>query len=345
MRNLKRVVFFPVFMAIIFFSWMPATAQYETIRGIELNDGTVISGRIIKMSNSEVTVEAKDGKTSTYKFDDVKSIIKEGQDETVPAAAKAIPEGQPEKTTPSIVPKSHHAWTIGPEISAIEYKEPDVMKEKGMMSGIAAAYTYSDKVMLKADAKLSYGQVDYSNSGTIDNIDDYMMEIRGVGGYNFKLTETMMITPFFGFGFRYLRDELNGRISSTGAKGYLRETNYVYSPIGVTVLNNFNNSWVLGLTVEFDFFWRGRQKSRLSDVDPAYSNLENNQDGGYGLRGSLLIKKIVGRMSYSLEPFIKYWNIDKSDIQNITYNGALWGSGWEPQNNSTEVGLKFSVGF
>lgn len=243
------------------------------------------------------------------------------------------------------VPVSRHFWKIGPELSYIEYKEPDVMKEKGFMFGIGGTYSYHNEFMLKADAKLSYGQVDYQNSVNIDNIDDFMAEIRAVGGYDFKLTESLVLTPFIGFGYRYLRDDSSGRMASDGSWGYLRESNYFYSPVGVSLTKDFNKSWAAGLTVEYDIFWKGKQKSYLSDVSPAYNNLENDQTSGYGLRGSFFIKKIIGRISYSLEPFIIYWNIDKSDVQYITYNGTIWGYGWEPKNNSTEIGLKFNVGF
>lgn len=327
MRTFKSIISSLSFISIIIISCSTALAQFETIRGIELKDGSVISGKILKMNTSEIIIQAKDGKISTYKFDNVQSFIKEGQDVSATAPVK------------------YHTWEIGPELSFIEYKEPDVMREKGMMYGMGAAYTYHNNVMLKADAKLSYGQVDYQNSGTLDNIDDYMLEIRAVGGYDFKLTPSLMLTPFIGFGYRHLRDELNGRVTSTGARGYLREANYFYSPVGVTLLKDFNKSWIIGLTVEYDLFWKGRQKSHLSNASAAYGDLENNQNSGYGLRGSLMIKKIVGRMSYSLEPFIKYWNIDKSDIQDVIYNGVIWGYGWEPQNNSTEVGVRFNVGF
>jgi len=327
MKTFKSIISSLSFISIIIISCSIAFAQLETLRGIELKDGSVIFGKILKMNTSEVIIQTKDGKTSTYKFDNVQSFIKEGHEVSGPA------------------PINYHTWEIGPELSSIEYREPDVMREKGTMYGMGAAYTYRNNVMLKADAKLSYGQVDYQNSGILDNIDDYMLEIRAIGGYDFKLTQSLMLTPFIGFGYRYLRDESNGRVTSTGARGYLRESNYFYSPVGVTILNDFKNNWVIGLTLEYDLFWKGRQKSHLSDANAAYNDLENNQNNGYGLRGSLLIKKIAGRMSYSLEPFIRYWNIDKSDIQNITYNGIIWGYGWEPQNNSTEVGLRFSVGF
>ncbi len=345
MKRFNCIISFSAIIAIIIFSCSISFAQFETIRGIKLKDGSVVFGKILKMNTSEVIIQANDGKASAYRYDNVQSFIKEGNDESAPAVSKETAVGPPEKTTTAKVPINHHTWEIGPELSYIEYQEPDVMREKGMMSGIGAAYSYHNNIMLKADAKLSYGQVDYQNSGTLKNIDDYMLEIRAVGGYDFKLTESLLLTPFIGFGYRYLIDDMKGRVTSTGARGYLRESNYFYSPVGVTILNDFKNSWIFGLTLEYDLFWKGRQKSHLSNANAAYNDLENNQNSGYGLRGSLLIRKIAGRMSYSFEPFIIYWTIDKSDVQNITYNGALWGYGWEPRNNSTEVGLKFNVGF
>jgi hypothetical protein len=111
------------------------------------------------------------------------------------------------------------------------------MEQKGMMYGIGAAYSYHNKTMFKADAKFSYGQVDYQNSGTINNINDYIFEIRAVSGYDFKLTDSLVLTPYIGIGYRYLRDDMAGRISSTGAAGYLRESNYYYSPIGIEAGN------------------------------------------------------------------------------------------------------------
>jgi hypothetical protein len=36
-----------------------------------------------------------------------------------------------------------HSWTLGPQISYIEYNEPDVMKERGLMYGVAGSYTYN----------------------------------------------------------------------------------------------------------------------------------------------------------------------------------------------------------
>ena len=242
--------------------------------------------------------------------------------------------------------KSRHTWEIGPEISSIEYKEPNVMSQKGIMYGIDAAYTYHNGIMIKLAGRYSFGQVDYQNSGTLNNIDDKIFEIRTLGGYDFKISSSFTMTPFIGLGYRYLKDDMAGKISSTGAKGYLRESNYYYSPIGIEAVNAFNNGWSASVILEYDYFWKGMQKSYMSGVLAGLNDPENDQKGGYGLRGSIIIKKQTERVFYAIEPFIRYWNIDKSEIQNLTYYGTYTGrTVTEPKNESTEIGVKFMIGF
>jgi len=238
-----------------------------------------------------------------------------------------------------------HTFEIGPEVSYIEYKEPDVMREKGVMYGIAGSYAYHRNFMLKVDGRFSYGQVDYKNSGTIENIDDYILEVRAVGGYEFPIFEASTLTPYAGIGHRYLNDDSSGKISSTGAYGYERESNYIYIPIGVEVITPLKNNWSFGAMLEYDVFLWGKQISHLSDVDPGYNDPENRQDKGYGLRGSVELQKKVKKVAFAIEPFIRYWNIKKSDNADITYYGTYVGYGYEPKNNSTEIGVKLSAKF
>lgn len=238
--------------------------------------------------------------------------------------------------------KVRHIWEIGPEISYIEYREPDIMSEKGLMYGINAAYSYRNGVMIKVAGRFSYGQVDYQNSVTFNNIDDIIFEIRTLGGYDFKISKSFTMTPFIGLGYRYLRDDMAGRTSPAGSeKGYLRESNYYYSPIGIEAANVFDNGWSAGAIIEYDYFWKGKQKSNFSTAFAAYNDVENDQNSGYGLRGSIMIKKQTARLFFAIEPFIRYWNIDQSEIQNLTaYETIL-----EPKNESTEIGVKFMIGF
>jgi hypothetical protein len=218
-------------------------------------------------------------------------------------------------------------WELGTEISRITYKEPGVMREKGAMYGILGSYTFHGNFMYKLDGEFTYGRVDYVGSGTISNVADCMLESRSVIGFDHSIFETSILTPYIGLGSRYLRDDTHGRTSSTGAHGYLRESNYIYSPVGLEAVTDLKNGWAIGATSEYDFFWWGRQYS---------ADFDNRQKNGYGLRGSVKLQKNGKELDFILEPFIKYWNIKESKHNS---------QGYEPKNNSTEIGCRLSVKF
>ncbi len=256
---------------------------------------------------------------------------------------------------------------LGFDMSNIVYKEPDFMHENGLMYGFSGSFIYygvipllpfnyyswlptlpedpnKRKSMVKLEGKFSSGQMDYSGSGTIDDIRDYIAEVRALVGpvfYNKKIATI----PYFGLGYRYLNDDSGSKISSTGAYGYERESSYCYIPIGANLITDLNHAWFLEANTEFDIFLGGRQISHLSDVDPGYNDLINEQQEGYGLRGSLKIRKEFETVDFVIEPFIKYWNIKKSEISYVTYNNVIGGYGYEPKNNSTEYGIKLAVRF
>ncbi|MBU4313119.1 MAG: autotransporter outer membrane beta-barrel domain-containing protein [Candidatus Omnitrophica bacterium] len=242
-------------------------------------------------------------------------------------------------------PLKEHSLGVSTEISYIMYDEPNVMEEKGLMYGIGASYTFRKDFMFNVDARYSYGHVDYKNSGTIDSIDDFMLEFRGLLGYDFSKYEGYGITPYIGLGYRYLNDDSSGMISSTGDRGYERESNYFYTPIGIEIINPLNNDWSMAAIFEYDYFWKGIQKSHLSGAVPSFSDLENDQNDGFGLRASLRFQKKGEKADFLIEPFVRYWDIEESETANITYNGVLWGFGWEPENNSTEIGIRLAAVF
>lgn len=241
---------------------------------------------------------------------------------------------------------NEHNWELGTEISYLNYEEPDVMEEEGMMYGIAGSYTYRDNWMLKGEGKWSYGQVDYSSpvSGTLDGLDDHMLEFRGLGGYGFSVSESTIITPYIGFGYRYLYNDLRGT-TSTGARGYERESHYFYSPIGAEAIMSLKNGWSVGATAEFDIFWAGIQKSYLSQAIAGLNDIENDQKEGFGIRGSIKFQKEGDKVDFLVEPFVRYWDIEDSEETAITYSGTLIGYGYEPENNTIEYGVKFAAKF
>ena len=249
-----------------------------------------------------------------------------------------------------------HTFEFGPEVFYYHYKEPDLTVDiKGPMVGVSGSYEFrpdkgsqiiDDVVnMYKLDARFAYGLLDYHSdpSGSLDNIDDYAIEFRGAAGYDFLLTPGDLITPYVGLGFRYLYDAQGGRTTSTGASSYDRASHYLYAPIGVDFLKQLKNDWQFGANLEGDVFLWGRQDSHLSDASITYGDLENRQKNGYGLRGSLKLIKKAELVNFLFEPFVRYWHIKNSELSTTVGPTGVAVTGFEPDNNTTEFGMKFGI--
>ena len=105
------------------------------------------------------------------------------------------------------------------------------------------------------------------------------------------------------------------------------------------------NGWSIGVMLEYDYFWKGIQKTYLSDLSASLNDVENDQNSGYGCRGSMKFQKESDKVDYLIEPFVRYWNIKESEKSNVTYGGIYIGQLYEPKNNSTEFGIKFAARF
>lgn len=230
---------------------------------------------------------------------------------------------------------------VGTEISSIHYKEPGLMEEKGTMYGVAGSYTIENRFILRAEGRAAWGSVDYHNfevgapifepEGTMEGIDDFIGEVRGLVGGGFVPWATF----YTGVGYRYLRDDQAGMATSNGSLGYLRESNYAYIPIGVRLRKSLGNGWSADLTPEIDSLVWGKQVSHM-DAIPGFEMVVNRQRSGHGVRASLDIIKETKAIKVSAGPFIRYWDIDKSD----EHLGFV-----EPNNDSTEIGMNVSVIF
>jgi len=257
-------------------------------------------------------------------------------------------------------PQRKHTFEVGSEISHITYKEPGLMKTKGIMQGINFAYAFHGQLppsakngMLKIEGRYSRGKVDYDGSLTdgktvipfsIDDIPDYIFEVRGLFGNDFFVSEIISFTPYLGIGYRYLNDNAHKK----SEYGYERESRYIYIPIGIEFIRRFERGWSLAVKAEFDAFAWGRQKSHLSDFYAGYGDITNSQHKGYGLRGSFRIQKKGQIVGLIIEPFIRYWSIEDSELVPITDYGVPDPEGecWvEPKNNSTELGCKLALLF
>ncbi|OPY06882.1 MAG: hypothetical protein A4E67_01332 [Syntrophaceae bacterium PtaB.Bin038] len=329
-RSTSRVVP-PIALAVVFLLSLSAAAvsgaqDQDAVKVVRFKDGTAITGKILEMNIYTIRVQAADGSTVTRPFDDIASI--RNRDDL--------------DRTRGTLPV--HTVAVGLEAFHKEYKEPDVMNEKGMMFGVGLAYTYRDRAMFKASLLLAYGEVDYENSGTLDGIPDRHVELRGLVGYDVAVDPTFVVTPYIGLGYRFLRNDAAGMITSIGARGYNRESNYFYSPVGIAVVKILPGGWTLSAEAEFDYLWYGKQYSDLSDANPLFPDISNEQDRGYGIRGAVRIEKKLTASSVFFEPFVRYWHISQSDDAIFSAGGTLY-RGYEPENSTTEIGAAVGLAF
>lgn len=244
-----------------------------------------------------------------------------------------------------------YSLEVGPEIYFFNYKEPDGVTDKGMFYGGTLNYTYRGWVpdsltnplpegggSLHAELRFASGEADYDgslNDGTpytVDNIGYNTYETRLLYGIDY-LDENWLACLSAGIGYRYSNDD-----SSFDPAGYERESNYIYLPIEYQLDGKFENNWAWGFNMEVDFLIRGKQKSYLSDVGDV--DIENRQNSGYGLRGSIRLQNKTKAGVFIIEPFIRYWSMDDSEYEYIAPYYY-----YEPKNSTTEIGLQLQWQF
>jgi hypothetical protein len=121
--------------------------------------------------------------------------------------------------------------------------------------------------------------------------------------------------------------------------------------MGIETAFRLGKRWSLGLTGEYDLFWHGWQYSEFQEAGLAVVPIKNDQNDGWGARGSLAITQHFKRVDFTIAPFFRYWNIKQSDlgfqIINISGENPLYIAfpGFEPHNTTTEWGLKSGIGF
>jgi hypothetical protein len=224
-------------------------------------------------------------------------------------------------------------WELGAHASRYKYEEPGLMSLEGPRGGVSGAFTVTtrSRFFLRLDVRVSHGILDYEGSGTLEDVPDWLVEARALYGRDFPLGSRVSISPYFGLGFRYLKNDLRGE-TSTGALGYERAARYAYLPIGATLRLGLGERWVLAPTLEYDVFLRGRQQSELSDTGiPGIEDATNTQNRGRGYRASLMLETDT----WSFGPWVQYWHIRDSLL--VTAGPLI---GMEPENKTREAGLE-----
>lgn len=236
---------------------------------------------------------------------------------------------------------------IGFLISDYTYEETAngafLMDLKSNMLGVNFAYTeLNEDGLWKIEGTYQYGEMSYTSNGTgtMDGRKDYLAEIRALIGLPISLSNGIAALPYFGIGYHYVEDDSAGMKSSTGHMGYLREQSYSYSPIGLEIKGlKMDDEWNLGLKFEYDLFLRGLNRTDLTSTGG--TSMEFEQDEGMGLRISLPMTLVS--YGFTIEPFIKYWDIEDSSFQQVMDKKGKLQMVYEPANTTTELGIHFNI--
>jgi len=258
---------------------------------------------------------------------------------TVAASAKA--QLNPESL------KTQSANQLGLTISSYAYDEPSLnVRVTAINVGVEylGTYAFQNDWFVLGQVDYSNGPAKYSGSGTASGIPQYYVNLKAALGHDFAFNG-FVLSPYIGFGYRYLDQALGGVVTTTGARGYDRRSTYNYIPIGV--IHRFavnDNKAKLETTLEYNYLISGNQYSGLAAANPFLVNQNNAQNSGYGINLTVLYKQD----QWGFGPYYKYWNIadSKTNTNSFVADGFRYTyTVKEPANTTNEFGLKLTYSF
>lgn len=243
--------------------------------------------------------------------------------------------------------KTQSANQLGLTVSGYAYDEPSLnVKTTAINLGVEylGTYAFQNDWFVLGQIDYNNGPVKYSGSGTASGIPQYYVNLKAALGRDFSF-DGFVLSPYIGFGYRYLDQAFGGMTTSTGARGYDRRSTYNYIPIGV--IHRFavnDNKAKLETTLEYNYLISGNQFSGLAAANPYLSNQNNAQNSGYGINLTILYKQD----QWGFGPYYKYWNIanSKTNFNSGVADGAPYSyTVKEPANTTNEFGLKLTYSF
>lgn len=222
------------------------------------------------------------------------------------------------------------------------------MTNEGFLGSIGVGYTapLDDGFFVRVAPSIARGSIDYTSNGTgsIDGTSNSTFTGELLVGKEFTLDAGTIITASAGFGYRVHWDDKGGQITDTGFWGYDRQSEYKYLPLSLSANFQVGDNWRIEPALTYKVFLGGTQTSKLSDVDPTCTDLENNQGSGSGIAASLMGHTQWGDTPVAFGPFYRQWSIADSDIGYFTCDAILY-AGIEPENTTVEFGLGFRANF
>ncbi len=220
------------------------------------------------------------------------------------------------------------------DVHYYHYSEPGVMTEISRLPAISigfrneSALRQPDEYSVFAGVlEASIGPIRYRGTGERNSA-----FYRFLGEIYYPVYKDSYLM-YAGLGYRMLFDDLGPGVTTTGAGGYDRLSQYVYIPIGVFSRLDDGS----GLKAQFNLLARGRQKSFFTQIAGYGNDPVNDQKTGYGLDFSYTTP------DGGWEVYARYWGIRDSSQTNVyRSDGTLSGVAVEPENTTTEVGVRFA---
>jgi len=274
------------------------------------------------------------------------------------------------------------------------YSEPNQVKRDGYTVGIFGSYTYrlwhnkpvhsfKDFLgengllnVLRAEGDISMGQMDYDSyaTGKKTGFGITKLNARLLAGYDFPNDdESLVLTPYIGFGYRRFKDDGSGGWTYEWVHDYAeygRLTQYYYIPIGADLKKRLNDNWDLGFRLEGDFLIHGTITDEYGDIDGVYTQTDVETgdpvslrpgttkhvlNRGLGFRTSCRLARKYEMFNLFFEPFFEYWHIDKSSEDPWFSEGvgeatagdwySVGRNDYEPSNYTAELGMRMGVQF
>jgi hypothetical protein len=231
------------------------------------------------------------------------------------------------------------------------------MKEYGPMFGPSFQYLLDGRFnsALSGQLRVRLNYMTSTNKGikiedssykTTKNYTDFVVAL----GLEARLGSVFSVAPYMGVGQRDLSDE------SDYYGEYDSKVSYTYLPIGADWKLSLPHGWGVAFNTELDVVLDGKNTT-YQDNTQSYGNAyygwydkdewSTDLDSGYGLRLSAKGEKNFGKVGIFVEPFYRYWNVDKSD----KWTGYKSGSGtvywtcYTPKHSTREFGIRFGVSF
>jgi len=244
-------------------------------------------------------------------------------------------------------------FEFSPELYWAKYDAPKAMNQHGFLTGYNAKYSYRilnepDWAinMFRLQAQWASGKFDTqpSNQGP-SGIKDKTFDLRGVVGKDIYPYANLRTTGYFGYGYRYLKDNSEGLTTTIGPvtfQGDRRYSHYYYLPLGADIVYQKNSQYSVESNLEYDYLIRGRQVDELGDFGfPGYGTLVVAQKDGEGLRASIRLNYYFKYCTAFAETFYRYWHISESKSKpDPNVPGATL---YEPKNNTEEFGMRFGL--